>query len=100
MEKQENLFKTLGMEEPVKKDTSNNEKVDSKKEEEFKGVRHVVVYGNELFSIDDPKVTMEEIRERIVNEFHFAEFSKERTEMSLDRKTGIVVPCIKYQKKG
>jgi hypothetical protein len=81
---------------------TNNTKPTAQKpiEEEYKGVRTIKVYGEELFTIEDPKVTSEQIRQKIVEEFHFPEFSKDRTQMSLDKETGIVVPVISFQKKG
>lgn len=77
-------------------------KAKAKKEEKkkYEGPRAVRVYGMELFVEPDPNVDLETIRKRIVEEFHYPEFSKERTEMSIDNETGIVVPLIKFEKRG
>lgn len=69
-------------------------------EPEFTGPRPVIVYGQELFVIEDSKMTLDEIREKIVTEFKYPEFSKERTSMSFDKITGIIVPVIEFKKKG
>lgn len=66
----------------------------------YSGPRHIKVYGNLLFTEEDPKVSLETIRKRVVEEFGFEEFSASRTKMSLDEETGIVVPEISFQKKG
>lgn len=82
-------------------DEDDNEETETKPtKKKFSGPRKVVVYGRELFVEEDSNVTLEQIRERIVSEYEFPEFSKERTQMSLDEASGIVVPVISFQKKG
>ena len=66
----------------------------------WKGPRLVKVYGDEMFTELDDNVTLEEIREKLVDIYKFAEFSKDRTYMSIDETTGIVVPAIRFEKKG
>lgn len=66
----------------------------------YDGPRHVKVYGQLLFTENDPKVSLEAIRKRIVEEYGFEEYSESRTTMSLDEETGIVIPNISFQKKG
>ena len=106
-----NFFGELGIEDNKETKTAKGgkkAKVEKKedgddetpKEAEFTGPRIVIVYGQEMFIEEDPKVTLETIRARIVNEFKFPEFSKERTHMSFDKTTGIVVPAIEFKKKG
>ena len=75
-------------------------KTTKSKKKKFTGPRKVIVYGRELFVEENPDVTLEQIRERIVNEYEFPEFAADRTIMSLDEATGIVVPVISFQKKG
>ena len=105
----DNFFGELGIKEEEKKAAKGGKKTKEKKEgeedetpkeEAFTGPRPVIVYGQELFIEEDPKVTLETIRARIVNEFKFPEFSKERTHMSFDKTTGIIVPVIEFKKKG
>lgn len=103
----DNFFGELGVKEEKKeakgkgKKAATTEKKDEEpKEPEFSGPRPVIVYGQELFIEEDPSVTLETIRARIVNEFKFPEFSKERTFMSFDKNTGIIVPAIEFKKKG
>lgn len=84
----------------VDNDENDEEVVSKPVKKKFTGPRKVVVYGRELFVEEDPNVSLDDIRERIVNEYEFPEFAKERTQMSLDEATGIVVPVISFQKKG
>lgn len=79
-----------------KKKGSATEKAPKK----YEGPREVKVYGNTIFIEENPNVTLEQIRERIVEEYHYKEFSKESTEMVLIEEAGIVVPQTKFQKKG
>ena len=83
-----------------KSDKSVEKLAEKSKKEDYTGPRIVKVYGQTLFTENDPKVTLEDIRNRIEKEFGFDEFSASRTEMSLDETTGIVVPNIRFQKKG
>lgn len=82
------------------KSSGDEEKEAPQSKGSYSGPRHVKVYGNLLFTEEDPKVKMEDIRKRIVEEYGFEEFSASRTKMSLDESTGIVVPEISFQKKG
>ncbi len=66
----------------------------------YTGPRRILAYGQELWIENDPTVTLEAIRQRIVTDYQYGEFSKDRTFMSLDEETGIVVPVIQFQKKG
>lgn len=70
------------------------------KEKKYTGPREVRVYGLTLWTEEDDNVTLEQIRKRIETEFHYPEFSASRTVMSIDENTGIVVPDIKFEKKG
>ena len=86
-----------------KKKERKKKAVDKPKEEpkkKYEGPRHIKVYGEELWVEDDPNVTEEEIRQRIVNEFGFGEFRKDKTIFDLDEETGILDVAKQYQKKG
>ena len=86
-----------------KKKETKKKAVDKPKEEpkkKYEGPRHIKVYGEELWVEDDPNVTEEEIRQRIVNEFGFGEFRKDKTIFDLDEETGILDVAKQYQKKG
>lgn len=86
----------------IEQDDDDEEEVKATKpkKKKFTGPRKVIVYGRELFVEENPNVTLEQIREKIVNEYEFPEFGAGRTVMSLDEATGIVVPVISFQKKG
>ncbi len=57
-----------------------------------------VRYGSVEIPIDDPQLTLEDIRARIVQTF--PELTKSRTEMTYDPQTGIIVPVVTAAKKG
>ena len=98
---EEDIFAEIGVKDAKKnKAKTTASKPAVVKEVEFTGPRPVLVYGQEMFVELDPKVTLEAIRARIVNEFKFPEFSADRTNMSFDKTTGIIVPCIEFKKKG
>ena len=89
-----------------KEESEDTDKKEDKKKEKkskakkYTGPREVKVYGMTLWTEENPDVTLEQIRQRIVDEFHYPEFSASRTTMSFDEETGIVVPLIKFEKKG
>ena len=70
----------------------------------FKGVRHVKVYGNEIFTETDPKITEEQIRRRLVKEHGFGELSKGITAFELvpnkDKTEAFLVVGPSFKKKG
>lgn len=81
-----------------KKDTKKKSKPKAKKK--YEGPRKIYVYGKLLWTEDDPEVTEEEIRQKIVKDYLHPEFGKDNTSFSLDEGTGILVPGIAFQKKG
>ncbi len=60
--------------------------------------QRIVKYGSVEIPIDDPKLSTEDIRERIAQ--IFPELTKSRTEMTYDPQTGIIVPVVTAAKKG
>lgn len=75
-------------------------KTTKKPAKKFEGPRQVIVYGQLLWTEEDNSVTLEQMRKKIADEYHFPEFSAGRTQMTIDEETGIVVPVIKFEKKG
>ena len=61
----------------MSKETGKKSKAPEKKK--YEGPRSVRAYGQELFVELNPNVELEVIRKRIVEEFHYPEYSKERT---------------------
>ena len=85
----------------VDEQTSKHKKAESKpKAPTYKGPRIIKVYGDELWVENDPTVTNEEIRQRIVDEFGYREFRKDKTIFDLDPATGILDIDKQFQKKG
>ena len=85
----------------VDEQTSKPKKAASKsKAPAYEGPRIIKVYGDELWVENDPTVTNEEIRQRIVDEFGYREFRKDKTIFDLDPATGILDIDKQFQKKG
>ena len=85
----------------VNEQTSKPKKAESKpKAPAYEGPRIIKVYGDELWVENDPTVTNEEIRQRIVDEFGYREFRKDKTIFDLDPATGILDIDKQFQKKG
>lgn len=86
-----------------KNDKKEKEDKKNKKEDKQKGFTvplHVFAYGEELFVIDNPKTTEEEIRQKAVNEFELFEMSKNRTEFIYNDKRDKLKICPSFKKKG
>lgn len=67
----------------------------------YNGPRAVIVYGQELFIEEDPTVSLEDIRKRLVEEYGFTEFKdKSKCQIHFDAKTGEVFPILELKKKG
>lgn len=75
-------------------------KEDKKPEPPYEGPRHVTVYGKVLFTEDDPKVSNDDIRQRVYDEFQYHEFLKERTIFSQNRETGALELKVDREKRG
>ena len=60
------------------------------KEEKYTGPRIVKVYGDELFTVEDPEISNEDIRLKLVSEFGYKEFKKDNTIFDLDKESGIL----------
>jgi hypothetical protein len=58
----------------------------------------VVEYGGTQITIDDPKLSLEQIRQRL--EPQFPELTKDRTRMVVDPKTHHIIPQVTAAKKG
>lgn len=71
-----------------------------KKEEKYTGPRIVKVYGDELFTVEDPEISNEDIRLKLVSEFGYKEFKKDNTIFDLDKESGILDVTKRFEKKG
>lgn len=88
-----------------KSKTKQTKKTSTKKQEEeeeeiYDGDRDIVIYGNYIYTEENPKATLEEIRQKVVEEYNYAIFSKNRTVFSFDKETGILCLDVRYEKKG
>lgn len=81
-------------------DGDEEPKAKAKPKKKYTGPREVKVYGMTLYTEENADITLEEIRQKIVTEYHYPEFSASRTVMTFDEETGIIVPVIKFEKKG
>lgn len=89
----------------TKKKAENNKNI---KEDKIKDIpivysrpRSVFAYGEEIYIENDVNVSLEDIRDKLANEYGFSEFrDKEKCTIIFNAKTGEVYPEIKFQKKG
>ena len=77
-----------------------SDKKQAKKEEKYTGPRIVKVYGDELFTVEDPEISNEDIRLKLVSEFGYKEFKKDNTIFDLDKESGILDVTKRFEKKG
>ena len=77
-----------------------SDKKQAKEEEKYTGPRIVKVYGDELFTVEDPEISNEDIRLKLVSEFGYKEFKKDNTIFDLDKETGILDVRKRFEKKG
>ena len=101
MEQIETTTKKKKKQQKQEKDKKKQEKEKAKEEaKKYKGPRHIKVYGEELWTEENPDVTNEQIRQRIVDEFGFKEFTADKTLFDLDESTGILDIGKQFKKKG
>lgn len=63
--------------------------------------RVVIAYGEEIYTETDVNASLEDIRNKLVNEYGYSEFKDEnRCKMIFDAKTGDVYPEVVFNKKG
>lgn len=74
----------------------------AKKEEEppYEGPRHVKVWGRELWTELDPKVTETQIVEKIARDFGLPEFREGKVMFDLDKVSGVLSVGLSFNKKG
>ena len=77
-----------------------SDKKQAKEEEKYTGPRIVKVYGDELFTVEDPEISNEDIRLKLVSEFGYKEFKKDNTIFDLDKESGILDVTKRFEKKG
>lgn len=77
-----------------------SDKKQANKEEKYTGPRIVKVYGDELFTVEDPEISNEDIRLKLVSEFGYKEFKKDNTIFDLDKESGILDVTKRFEKKG
>ena len=77
-----------------------SDKKQAKEEEKYTGQRIVKVYGDELFTVEDPEISNEDIRLKLVSEFGYKEFKKDNTIFDLDKESGILDVTKRFEKKG
>lgn len=80
--------------------SSTKKKKSKPKEPEYNGPRLVRVFGRDIYIEEDPKVSNEKIRQKLVNEYNFPNFKKEKVFFDLDVSTGTLEVLLKFQSKG
>lgn len=95
---QQSLFEVEGKEEKDEKKEKNAQVKVKDKNKEPIGTPMIVSYAGHKITINDVKLTPEDIRKKL--EKDFPELSKERTEMIVDKKKKLIVPVIRAARKG
>lgn len=81
-----------------KKDDKPKQEI--KKEEKFNGPRVIRVFGRDVYVETDTNITNEDIRIKLVNEFGFPNFDKDKVCFLFDESTGILEVALKFNTKG
>lgn len=74
----------------------------AKQKEEHKSMKgyKIIVYGDELFTVDNDKTTTEDIRKSLEETYQYIEFSKKHTVIFVDDDKKVITPHVKFQPKG
>lgn len=96
----EKIMDEAGNKNKKKQAKKASDKKQVKKEEKYTGPRIVKVYGDELFTVEDPEISNEDIRLKLVSEFGYKEFKKDNTIFDLDKESGILDVTKRFEKKG
>lgn len=103
-EKQTSLIEEVENDEEIKqaeKTEVSSKKTKKQEPMKFNGPRRVIVYGQELFIEEDPDISLDDIRKRLVKEYKYTEFADaSKVNIHFDAKTGEVFPMIELKKKG
>lgn len=78
-------------------------KTEVKKEvkiEEYNGPKVVRVFGRDIYIEEDPNASSEDIRTKLVTEYNFPNFSKEKMLFDFDESTGVLEVGLKFNSKG
>lgn len=69
-------------------------------EPEYDGPRLVRVFGRDIYLEENPKLSNEQIRQKLVEEYNFPNFQKGKVVFDLDSSTGTLEVLLKFQSKG
>lgn len=83
--------------ESVTKSTKKNIK---KAEPKYDGPRTVKVFGREIYIEDDTDLKFDDIRQKLVDEYSFPNFKKDKVFYDFDESTGTLEVLLKFQTKG
>ena len=79
---------------------SSKKKSSKPTEPKFNGPRIIKVFGREIYIEDDTKLKFEDIRVKLVTEYNFPNFKKEKVFYDFDESTGTLEVLLKFQTKG
>ena len=82
------------------KPTKKNTKKVVNTEPAYNGPRTVKVFGRDIYIEDDSSLKFEDIRQKLVNEYSFPNFKKEKVFYDFDESTGTLEVLLKFQTKG
>lgn len=82
------------------KSTKKNTKKAASAEPKYDGPRIVKVFGREIYIEDDTDLKFDDIRQKLVDEYSFPNFKKEKVFYDFDESTGTLEVLLKFQTKG
>lgn len=83
-----------------KKKSTKKAKKEVVQEVKYDGPRTVKVFGREIYIEDDTDATYEDIRVKLVSEYNFPNFKKDKVFFDFDESTGTLEVLLKFQTKG
>lgn len=83
-----------------KKSTKKNSKKTTPSEPKFDGPRIIKVFGREIYIEDNTELKFDDIRQKLVDEYSFPNFKKEKVFYDFDESTGTLEVMLKFQTKG
>lgn len=82
------------------KSTKKTTKKAAPAEPKYDGPRTVKVFGREIYIEDDTNLTFDDIRQKLVDEYSFPNFKKNKVFFDFDESTGTLEVLLKFQTKG
>ena len=82
------------------KEEKKTSKKKTVKKEVYNGPRTVKVFSRDIYIEENPKATNEQIRMKLVNDYGFSNFTKDKVSFEFDSASGILEVFLKFNVKG